>query len=117
MPGIPIAQELIEKILFMNTEPPYAAVSREATETTTFATAWARITETGGTKDNVDQEHQSQTKTFEIWCRYIDGVTAWMQISWGTRTLTLTGPPQKVVDRNNRRWMLIQATEITERSI
>jgi head-tail adaptor len=112
----PRAQELNQQISFMNTTAPVTA-DGVATETTIYSTMWARITENGGSMEAVEQQHQIQRQGFEVWCRYDSGITGFMQISWGTRTLRITTAPQKVADQNGRFWTLIQAEEITGRDL
>jgi hypothetical protein len=116
MASIPLPQELTESISIKNTSTPVSN-NDIATESTTFATAWARITEGGGTIGAITQQNEAQVQSFEIWTQWVDGVRAWMQIAWGTRTLVIVAAPQKIVDRFNRRWLIIQAEETLERSL
>ena len=115
--ALPRAQELTEYITFMNTTVPKSA-SGTATQTTEYASAKARIEETGGRgPEEETMQHQSQTLTFEVITQYIDGIKAWMEIAWGTRTLTIIDAPQKIKDGNGRNWLIIQAEEYSERSL
>lgn len=113
----PRAQELTEFITFKNPSGAVSAALKTAETVTTFASAWARITEGTGPIEPNDQQHEVQSQGFEIWTQYIAGVTGFMEIAWGTRTLVMTEAPQKVLDRANRQWLLIHAEEAIERSL
>jgi len=114
--AIPIPQELTERIQFMNVGP-LRSVTGKSAALTEFASAWARIKEGGGTTEAETMQQEASIQAFEIWTQYIPGITAFMQIQWGDRTLTMAEPPQKVTDRNNRSWLLIQAEETVERTV
>lgn len=114
--ALPSPQELTEYISIYNTAGA-ATAEGVRTKSTLFATCWARITEGSGSYDPVTQQHEGQVQDFEIVTQHIDGVKAWMTISWGARQLDITEPPQKVFDRNNRQWMIIRATEYSERDV
>ena len=116
---IPRAQELNQHIQFINVKPPFDASSGVGTEDSplgVFADAWAAIADLGGTVDPIDQETQSQVQDFEIWTRYIDGLTGFHQILWGSRRLVIKGSPQKAIDAQGRPWWTMRAQEQTERS-
>jgi head-tail adaptor len=115
--AVPIAQELNQFIEFKNVGAPFDASSKIGVVISTFASAWARITDLGGSMDAEDMQHPTQIQGFEIWCRYIEGLTGFMQISWGTRSLTITGPPQKTADMHGRMWWIIRAEEVKEQSL
>jgi head-tail adaptor len=115
--ALPRAQELNQRISFMSPSGSINAGKRLAESSTFYASAYARITEGTGSVTNEDQQHQSQSQEFEIWTRYIVGITAFMEIQWGTRTLTIADTPQKVLDKHNRPWLLIRAEEVIERSL
>jgi hypothetical protein len=55
--AIPRPHELKELIEFLITEGPYIAATKSGTESSTFATARARITDQGGSIDAIDQQH------------------------------------------------------------
>lgn len=111
--AIPQAQELREKIVFQ-TATGAKNIRGGRVTLVTYATAWARITEGGGGIETETQAVQAQVQSFEIWTRWIEGVTGFMQILWGSRILVQTEPPQKVIDSRNRQWWLITAEEKTE---
>jgi hypothetical protein len=115
--SLPRAQELTEFITFKTTGGAVSAALKTAVTTVTFASAWARITEGGGPIEPNDQQHEIQTQTFEVITQHIEGVTGFMEIAWGTRTLVITEAPQKILDKNNRSWMIIHAEEVIERSL
>ena len=112
--AIPRAQELNQLITFQTKTGARNAVTGEAAVPITFTTAWAKITAQGGSVEETTQSSEAAVQSFEIWCRYDATVTAFMQIEWGTRHLIITGPPQEVIDSNNRRWMILTAQETTE---
>ena len=112
--AIPLAQELNQQITFQTKGGARNAVTKKAALPVTYATVWAKIRELGGSIEETTMKSEAAMQQYEIWCRYNSGVTAFMQILWGTRTLIQTGPPQEVIDSNNRRWMLVQAQETTE---
>ena len=113
----PLPHEMKEYVSFVNVTAPFDASSKAGTAGTTFATAWVKIEDQGGQMDAEDMQHQTQLQGFEIWCRYIDGLTGFMQIHWGSRILIITGPPQKTMDSKGRLWWLIAAQEITEHEL
>lgn len=113
----PLPQELNERIVIKNVVVPYNATTQEGTNSSTYITAWARITESGGIIEETDLESQAQTQNFEIWTQYDSGITGFMQVEWGDRVLTQVEPPQKFTDVNNRRWTVMQCQEVTERDV
>lgn len=115
--AIPRAQELKDYIDFIDVSPPFQAATGISAGTHVYARAYARITEMGGSLGENDMQHLSQTKEFEIWVRYIDGLNGFMEIVWGSRSLVITGPPQKVMDSNGRPWWLLRAQEVIEHSL
>jgi len=113
----PIAQELRELITFRDTAGP-TTIAGVSAETTTIATAYARITEGGGAgAEDEDMQHQGQTQSFEVWTQWIPNITSFLQIEWGSRTLVIVETPQKIVDRFGRQWLLIHVEETIERSL
>lgn len=112
--AIPIAQELRERLTFQNvTAGPYSAVARTSQTVMNFRTCYARIIQQGGGELAIDtQQSQSSASNYEIWIRFVEGITGFMQIAWGARTLTISEPPQKFIDSNGRRWWIIQAREV-----
>ena len=112
--AIPTAQELNQKITFSTRSGARNAVKKTAENLTTYATAYARITAMGGNLQDSSQGNEASVQVYEIWCRWNSGVTAFMEILWGTRKFIQTGPPQKVTDSNGRHWMLITAEETIE---
>jgi hypothetical protein len=114
--ALPRPQELTEQISIVNTTGLKTG-SGVSEKTTVVETLFARIEEVDGSLDDEDQQHQSQTVAYEVVTQYVPGVTGFMGITWGDRELEIIAPPQKVYDRNNRPWMIIRATEITERSL
>jgi uncharacterized phiE125 gp8 family phage protein len=115
--AIPIAQELREYIEFIDVSPPFQARDKTGVAGATFAISYARITPQGGSIGENDMQHRSQTQEFEIWVRWFDGLTGFMEIVWGSRSLVMTGPPQKFVDVNNRAWWIIRAEEVIEQEL
>lgn len=113
--SIPIPQELTERIVIKNVEPPYNAATHEGTVDSTYCNAYARITERSGIIEETDQQHISASQGFEVWTQYDSGITGFMEIKWGSRTLTQTEPPQKIMDVNNRHWTVMQCREVTEK--
>jgi len=114
MATIPRAQQLKEYITFQTKSGARNAVTNIAVSPTTYASCYARITELGGGIEETSHGGEAQRQGYEIWCRYDSGITGFMQILWGTRHFVITAPPQEVRDYNNRRWMVIQAEEVTE---
>jgi hypothetical protein len=115
--ALPLPHELREYIQFKNVTAPYDASSGTGVEGTVFAGVWARITDLGGTMDAEDMQHPKQIQGFELCCRHIAGLTGFMQISWGTRNLIITGPPEKISDMHGREWWIIKAEEVQEQSL
>ncbi len=115
--AIPRPQELTELIYFRTTTAPYDASTGIGTESATAVTAYARIEAAGGTIQPEDQQHQIASQRFEIWTQYNASISAFHQIEWGTRTLTISEPPQKVTDLNRRQWYMIIAEEVIERTL
>jgi hypothetical protein len=115
--AIPRAHELNEYIEFLDMSPPFQSVTGLGSGTTVFASAYARITATGGSVGEADMQHLSQTQEFEVWTRYIEGLNGFMEISWGSRLLSITSPPQLFLDSQSRRWLIIRAEEITEKDL
>ncbi len=62
-------------------------------------------------------QHLAQAQDFEIITQYIEGVTGFMEITWGTRTLTISEAPQKIYDAQRRPWMIIHAQEVIEEQV
>ena len=114
--ALPTAQELTEYVSFVNIATPMHT-SGYGTQTTTFATAWAKITEVGGMMDTETQQIVRSIADFEVVVPYFDGITVLMEINWGSRKLKIAAPPQKILDRYNRPWSIIRAQEITEHSV
>ena len=116
--ALPIAQELTEFISIYSTTSARSAAGEVRVKSAKVCDAWARIAEQGGSGPVPEtMQHESQTQGFEIVTQYVDGIRAWMSIAWGSRQLDIVEPPQKIVDRNNRPWMIIQATEYIERDV
>lgn len=112
----PFAQELTEQISFIQAVPPFSVLGELGVEESVFATVWARIRELGGEIEPGDQQHIIQKQQYEIWTQYLAGVNGFMQVRWGNRRLTITGIPQKIMDRFGRHWTMLTASESTERS-
>ena len=111
--AIPIAQELNQLITFQTATG--AKLLRGGRVTlVTYTTAYARITELGGFLETETMELQAANQRYDIWTRYIAGVTAFMQILWGTKALVILAPPVKVIDGEGRQWLQISAEEKTE---
>lgn len=116
--SLPLAQELTEYITFKTVSGTLNASTGKASSSVTYANAYARIEEMGGTIDEPpDQQHQSETHNYEIITQYLSGVTAFMEIAWGSKTLVITDAPQKQFDRNNRQWLIIHASETLESDV
>lgn len=118
--ALPLAQELTEDISIMNTTVSGVGSDTVRVPTSEFASASARIQEVGGPGPTVEtMQHESQIQNFEIITQYIEGVRAWMTIMWGSpaRQLDITDTPQKIFDRYNRQWLIIHASEYTERDV
>jgi head-tail adaptor len=116
--ALPRPQELTEFISIYNTTSARSAAGEVRTASTKVCDAWARITEGGGSGPEPEtMQHESQTQGFEIITQYVEGIRAWMCITWGTRQLDIVEPPQKILDRSNRPWMVIQATEYIEHDV
>ena len=113
----PLPQELNEQIVIKNVSGSVNATTGVRTASSTYATVWARITEEGGEVDITDQESLAQSQRYEIWTQYDSGITGFMQITWGSKTLVMTDAPQKITDRFNRHWTVIQAQEVTEEDL
>ncbi len=116
---IPRPQELNQHIQFINVKAPFDASSGVGTEDSPLIAfdAWAAIADLGGDVEATDQQTQSQVQQFEIWSRYIDGLTGFHQILWGPKRLVIKGSPQKVMDAQGRPWHTMRAQEQTERSL
>lgn len=111
---IPTAQELNQKVIFKTPSGARNATTDVAATLTTVITLWAKVTDLGGDVEQTDQQTHAQRQRYEIWTRYSDLITAFLQIAWGSKTLVITSPPQKVVDMNNRWWTVCQAEYTTE---
>ena len=114
--GTPIAQELTERVVFWSTTAPMTATGIP-TRVAAVYTQWARITETGGTVDELDKTDRGQRQGFEVWVRYNSGITGFMCIVWGTRILQIIDAPTKVIDIRKQQWLRIQTQEATEQAI
>lgn len=115
--AIPLAQELTELITFKVADTPVSE-RNIATAGATVCTAYARITDMGGMGiDATDMQHQASGNRFEVWTQYNPLITAYLQIAWGSRTLSIVEAPQLIEDRNRRKWMLISAEESTENDL
>ena len=114
--AIPIAQELNQFITFKTPTGARNAVSGVAATLTTVLSVWAKITDLGGDVEQTEQGDHAFRNRYEIWTRYSASITAFQQIVWGSKTLVITSPPQKVVDANNRWWSVLQAEYVTEES-
>lgn len=114
--AVPTAQELNQKVIFKTPSGARNAVSGVAATLTTVVTLWAKITDVGGDVEQTEQSDHAVRQRYEIWTRYSASITALQQLVWGTKTLVLTSPPQKITDAQNRWWTVCQAEHITEES-
>lgn len=114
---IPTPHECRDYIEVINVTEPFNAETGVGTKTSTFTTAWAAITDIGGSLEAADQQHRLQLQQYEVWLRYIDDLTGFMQIVWGSKTLTIVGTPQKVLDAQGRRWWAIQARYVSNQDL
>lgn len=113
---VPDPHQFTEHVEFVNVAGPYDAVKKTGVETSVFADAWAYIRDLGGTLDVSDQQHQTQTKEYEIWVRYIEGLTGLVQMKWDARMLVIT-PPQKITDERGRLWWTFNAQEVVVQQV
>lgn len=111
--AIPLAQELNELITFQTATGAKLLSGGRAT-LTTFTTAYARIREIGGFLETETMQLQAQNQRYDVWTRWIDGITGFMQIAWGAKILVIVAPPVKVIDSEGRRWWQIIAEEKQE---
>jgi SPP1 family predicted phage head-tail adaptor len=103
----PTAQEL-RHLITIQTMTDSQAADGEAIETaSTFSRAWARISPRSGSEDYLAQGITASV-VYDIWIRYVSGVTPKMQILWGDRTLNIESA--RNFDALNR-WLVIAATE------
>ncbi len=103
----PTANELREKVIIRSMTETRGADGSVIETPATFATVWARIIPLSGNENFVAQGIDASV-VYDIWTRYIAGVTPQMNILWGSRTLTI----QSVRNYDERRrWLVIAATE------
>lgn len=114
---VPRAHEYNEPIELINVRGPFNATTGVGVKVSTFDTGHACIRDLGGALDAPIQQNRSQAHEYEVWYRYIDGLTGLMQIVWGAKTLVITGTPQKVVDAQGRRVWLMRAQHVTEQTV
>jgi len=111
--------ELREYIKIYNVTVPYDGES-EGTLTTIKARAWAKITPLAGGLNETTLQEQTSTQGFDVWIRYISGVTAFQQIIWGSKRLVQTGPPEEF-DRygvnNGKDWILLHTQHKLTRTV
>lgn len=83
---------------------------------TTFATTYAEITVTGGSREDETLGRQKAVENYEIWIRYIPGLTAFMQIYWVAeqKTLVQTDTPTDPDQRKN--WLILHAKETSRQN-
>lgn len=101
--GYPSIGELKERITFQKIDTLENVVS-------TLCTVYARVTPLSA-RISGDTETSTQcTAEYEIWIRYLTGITQDMRVIWGSKTLTLTSMPTEQV---RKQWMMFTAEEIT----
>lgn len=101
--GYPSLGELKETITFKKVDTLEDVVS-------TYRTVRARVTTLNA---DITEDTKTSTvarSTYEIWIRYLTGITMDMRVYWGTKVLTLTSLP---VEQVRRQWMSFTAEELT----
>jgi SPP1 family predicted phage head-tail adaptor len=109
---VPKIHELRERITLVTVTAPYN-VQGQGSEFKTFrADIKAKFEPLGGGSLESTQQTQEYSQDWNVWIRYIKGVTAFMQVIWQTkndRQLIFTAPPEEM---ENRQWLLLHCQEI-----
>lgn len=104
--------ELRDTIAILNVTAPYDANGAGTVVSTFASNVRAKVSPLGGDLREETQEHQQYTQRYDIWIRYLKGVTAFQQLDWGGTRLIQTGPPEDF-----GRWLLLHAEERTSRRL
>jgi head-tail adaptor len=105
--------ELQDVISIINVTSPYKKSTMEGTLVSTHASnIRAKIEPLGGEMYEETQAMQTYRQSYRIWIRYLAGVTAFQQITYGTKRLIMNGPPEDF-----GRWLLIHAEERFSRTV
>jgi head-tail adaptor len=112
--NLPEISELTERIDILEVAAPYD-IDGSGTKTATFAAGiWAKVEPLAGGLTDTTQQEQTARQPYNIWIRYIDGVTPFQQLDWGGDRLVMTAPPEEIV---SSRWILIHAEQRTSRKL
>jgi len=106
----PLIGEMKDLIKILNVTAPYS-VNGEGTLVSEFmANVRAKVEPLGGNMLDETQQTQAYSQAYNIWIRYVSGVTPFQQIEWQSKRLVMTGPPEKISN-----WLLLHAEERTSR--
>jgi SPP1 family predicted phage head-tail adaptor len=109
---LPRIGELKDLIDIVNVTAPYDLTGAGTVVSTFARNVRAKISPLGGSLNEETQQIQVFSQTYNIWIRYLTGVTAFQQIEWSGTRLVMTGPPEDF-----GRWLLIHAEERTSRKL
>jgi len=108
----PKISELRERVKLVTIKTP-VSVNGIGTVDAVFRTNLpAKFEPLGGNQLEASQEAQEFAQDYNVWIRYIKGVTPFMQVIWLTknnRQLTFTAPPEEM---ENKRWLLLHCQDI-----
>lgn len=108
----PKVAELRERITLTVPKVPFN-VQEQGTSFKTFrSNIPAKFEPLGGAEVESTQETKEFSQDYNVWIRYIKGVTPFMQVQWqskNNRELVFTAPPEEM---QNRRWILLHCQEI-----
>ena len=108
--------ELKEVVNIINVTTPYG-VDGSGTFSSTFkSNVLAKVEPLGGgKKDEAEtQEDQAFAQTYSVWIRYLSGITVFQQLTWGTKRLMQTAPPESF---DQDRWLLLHVEECQSRDL
>jgi len=88
--------EFRELIDILNVGSPYS-VDGSGTVISTFKSSIAAVVNPlGGKRDVETQQIQKFSQSYDIWIRYISGVTSFQQIVWDDLRMIMRAPPEKI---------------------
>ncbi|MFA5388067.1 MAG: head-tail adaptor protein [Candidatus Paceibacterota bacterium] len=113
----PKCHELRERVTLIIPKVPYN-VQGPGTDFKTFrSNIPAKFEPLGGNAVESTQETTEFAQDYNVWIRYIRGVTPFMQVTWASknnRQLTFTAAPEEM---ENKRWLLLHCQEIIGKKI
>jgi head-tail adaptor len=110
----PSISELTERINIIEVGAPFD-LDGVGTKTATLATGiWAKVDPLAGGTTDTTQQRITARQPYNIWVRYLEGVTAFQQIEYDGDVLIMTAPPEEIVSDT---WLLIHAEQRTHKAL